>query len=114
MNVLRFHRAAGLAPCALLLALAALPAAAADGPQWQDGKQLYDKLCGHCHKPQVGVGPLLEGRVLPVEYLKVIVRNGFNAMPAFPETHVDDASLARLGAYLETVTPPGAHVEARP
>src|SRR5690606_35795215 len=61
-------------------------------PQWRNGKEVYDKVCGLCHKPSVGVGTVLEGRELPVEYLKFIVRNGLNAMPAFPDSHVDDQS----------------------
>lgn len=81
-------------------------AAAAEAPQWGSGKELYDKVCGHCHKPEVGVGTVLEGRVLPPEYLQVIVRNGFNAMPAFPASWVDDAALAEISRYLGSLPPP--------
>lgn len=82
--------------------------AADDGepPQWRSGKELYDKVCGHCHKPEVGVGTVLEGRVLPPEYLQVIVRNGFNAMPAFPASYVDDAALAEISRYLGSLPAP--------
>lgn len=74
--------------------------------QWRSGKEVYEKVCGYCHKPSVGVGTVLEGRELPVEYLKVIVRNGLNAMPAFPESHVDDLSLAEVSKYLASLPPP--------
>jgi mono/diheme cytochrome c family protein len=73
--------------------------------QWRSGEELYNKLCGHCHKPAVGVGTVLEGRVLPLEYLKVIVRNGLLAMPAFPESHVGDADLAAISDYLGSLQP---------
>lgn len=114
MMIVRFAPRSRATAAAMLLAAACLPAGAAEAPQWRDGKQLYDKLCGHCHKPSVGVGPLLEGRELPLEYLKVIVRNGLNAMPAFPESHVDDDALAKLGGYLATLTPPTPGPEAKP
>lgn len=44
--------------------------------KWRSGEVLYNKLCGHCHKPAVGVGTVLEGRVLPLEYLKVSEARG--------------------------------------
>lgn len=76
--------------------------------QWGSGKNLYDKVCGHCHKPEVGVGPVLEGRGLPEVYIKAIVRNGFNAMPAFPASYVDDESIAMVTEYLSSLPPPAA------
>jgi mono/diheme cytochrome c family protein len=78
----------------------------ADTPQWRSGEDLYNKVCGYCHKPAVGVGTVLEGRELPVVYLKAIVRHGLNAMPAFPASYVDDASLAELSTYLATLPTP--------
>lgn len=86
-------------PFALLVA-----AAQAQGEsQWGSGKRLYDKVCGHCHSPEVGVGPAIGGRDLPQAYITGIVRNGFNAMPAFPASYIDDESLAQLTQYLSTL-----------
>ena len=76
--------------------------------QWGSGQNLYNKLCGYCHKAEVGVGPVLEGRGLPEVYVKAIVRNGFNAMPAFPASYVDDESIAQLVKYLSTLPAPAA------
>jgi mono/diheme cytochrome c family protein len=91
---------------ALLLAVLVAPAQAEQQqPQWRSGADLYNNVCGHCHKPEVGVGTVLQGRELPVEYLKVIVRHGFNAMPAFPASYVDDAALAELSKYLASLPP---------
>ena len=73
--------------------------------QWRSGEDLYNKLCGHCHKPEVGVGTVIQGRDLPPEYLTIIVRNGFNAMPAFPASFVDDASIVELAKYLASLPP---------
>lgn len=86
----------------------ALPVAAAQAQdrQWGSGKNVYDKVCAHCHSPAVGVGPLIGGRGLPEAYIQAIVRNGFNAMPAFPASHIDDKSIAELTKYLSTLPPP--------
>ena len=92
---------AGGVMCALLA-----PLAHAEEPQWDSGEQLYVKVCGHCHEPAVGVGPALGGRTLPEPYIRAIVRNGFNAMPAFPASFIDDASLAAVTEYLATLPGP--------
>lgn len=62
------------------------------------GQAFYEKICLQCH--EVGVGPELKGRGLPPEYFKLIVRSGFRAMPAFPQTHIDDETLNELAHYL--------------
>jgi Cytochrome c, mono- and diheme variants len=77
----------------------------AEESQWGSGKNLYDKVCGHCHKPEVGVGTVIQGRGLPAEYIQYIVRNGFNAMPAFPASYIDDESLAQVAEYLASLPP---------
>lgn len=84
----------------LPLALLSAAAQAQEEPQWRDGQHLYDNVCGHCHAPEVNVGPSLGGRSLPEAYIKAIVRNGFNAMPAFPASYVDDESIAKVTEYI--------------
>jgi mono/diheme cytochrome c family protein len=93
-------------PGAFMLAMSAR--AAEDPAHWQSGKHLYEKVCGHCHKPEVGVGTPIEGRELPPEYVKYIVRNGFNGMPAFPASYIDDASLELVAKYIGTLPAPKA------
>lgn len=51
----------------------------------------YKQVCMACHA--TGVGPEILGRDLPVEAVKMFVRNGNRAMPAFPESMLDDAML---------------------
>ena len=88
----------------LALPLGVLAATAhGEESQWGSGENLYNKLCGHCHKPEVGVGPVLTGRNLPEAYIKAIVRNGFNAMPAFPASYIDDESIAQVSEYLSSL-----------
>lgn len=81
--------------------------AMADG-QWGSGKNLYDKVCGLCHAPNVGVGPVIAGRGLPEAYIKSVVRNGLNAMPAFPASYIDDKSIAQVTEYLSSLPTPAA------
>lgn len=97
-----------LVTSALSFALLATSAQAQDGSQWGSGKNLYDKVCGHCHAPEVGVGTAIGGRGLPEAYVKFIVRNGLNAMPAFPASFVDDESIAQVTEYLSTLPAPAA------
>lgn len=98
---------AGGAAVVVLATCLAAPVCAGEA-LWRSGEALYEKVCGHCHRPAVGVGTVLEGRQLPLEYLKLIVRNGFMAMPAFPETYVDDADLSAISAYLGSLPVPEA------
>jgi mono/diheme cytochrome c family protein len=71
--------------------------------QWGSGKNLYDKVCAHCHAPEVGVGTAIQGRGLPEPYIKYIVRHGFNAMPAFPASYIDDQSIALVTEYIASL-----------
>jgi mono/diheme cytochrome c family protein len=88
------------------LTLASMASAVpAQESQWGSGKALYDKVCGYCHDPEVGVGTPIQGRALPVEYIRFIVRNGFNAMPAFPASYIDDESLAQVTEYIASLPP---------
>jgi mono/diheme cytochrome c family protein len=97
-----------------LLTLSLLPltslAAAADAQDdenagWGSGQNLYEKVCAHCHAPEVGVGTAIAGRGLPEAYIKVFVRNGINAMPSFPASFIDDESIALVAAYLASLPP---------
>lgn len=71
--------------------------------RWASGKELYEKVCGRCHSPEVGVGTAIQGRELPASYVKFIVRNGFNAMPAFPASYIDDQSLDEVAKYISSL-----------
>lgn len=90
----------------LTLAFIAMPSQAQEASQWGSGKNLYDKVCGHCHDPAVGVGPEIGGRDLPEPYIRAVVRHGFRAMPAFPASYVDDESLALVTQYLASLPKP--------
>lgn len=81
-------------------------ASATDDDRLKIGQAKYEKLCALCH--EADVGPELKGRQLPPEYISVIVRNGFLAMPAFPHSHLDDESLLAIGEYIQQTPTPEA------
>jgi 4-cresol dehydrogenase (hydroxylating) cytochrome subunit len=93
--------AAGAAVCAAI----ALPAVAETAPraanpsaQSPSAQVLWEKTCSRCHL--TGVGPELRGRALPPEYIRTVVRNGVLAMPAFPHSAIDDASLDAVARFV--------------
>ena len=61
-------------------------------------EQLYAKTCGYCHG--TNVGPIIRGRALPDAAIKMIVRSGQNAMPAFRPTEITNAELDRLATWI--------------
>jgi mono/diheme cytochrome c family protein len=89
------------------LVVVGLPAAAASAaPQqpaeqgfaWKDGAEVYTKVCALCH--DTNVGPVLRGRDLDPLYIKLMVRNGSRAMPAFRASEIDDQLLEKLAEYV--------------
>ncbi len=91
---------ANLSRCFALLALAGIASTAiADSSgKWQNGQEIYDKVCGYCH--EVNVGPVLKGRALPVEYIQYVVRHGNRAMPSFRPSEIDDDMLAQVARLI--------------
>lgn len=108
LSFLRCAIAKGLFAAGVALPLAGLSAGAHAESQWGSGRNLYEKVCGYCHKAEVGIGPVLEGRGLPESYINSVVRSGFNAMPAFPASYVDDESIAQITEYLSSLPAPTA------
>lgn len=67
---------------------------------------VYQQTCMACHA--TGVGPVITGRDLPPEAIKMFVRNGNRAMPAFTEAMIDNETLdgvARLVSESKATTP---------
>ena len=89
--------------CTALSLFMVFPAYAEDSPGLSTGKNVYVKICAYCH--DIDVGPALKGRKLPPEYTSHIVRNGFRAMPAFPEPYISNEDLKYLGQYIQQSAP---------
>jgi mono/diheme cytochrome c family protein len=58
----------------------------------------YAQTCGYCHGRNVG--PVIRGRDLPADAVKLIVRNGQNGMPAFRPTEITSAELDALATWI--------------
>jgi mono/diheme cytochrome c family protein len=85
----------------LALALAALVAAvsvaqAADPPR--DPARIYAITCHYCHDN--GIGKVLKGAQLAPDRIRLAVRQGYVAMPAFAPSFISDAELASLVTLL--------------
>ena len=65
---------------------------------WKDGAEVYTKICALCH--ETTVGPVLRGRDLDPLYIRLIVRNGSRAMPAFRSSEIDEQMLEQLASYI--------------
>ena len=65
---------------------------------WKDGAEVYAKVCAFCH--ETSVGPILRGRELDPLYIRLVVRHGNRAMPAFRASEIDDQSLEKLAEYV--------------
>ncbi|WP_374530707.1 cytochrome c [Novosphingobium sp.] len=63
-------------------------------------QKVYASTCGYCHG--TNVGPIILGRKLPADYIKQMVREGRNAMPAFRPTEVSPEELDALSKWIET------------
>lgn len=95
-----------VAASVVLAAALALPVGAAPTPaatpagRWKSPQEAWEKTCSRCHL--TGVGPELRGRALPPEYIQQVVRNGMLAMPAFPHSAIDDATLNGVARLVST------------
>jgi mono/diheme cytochrome c family protein len=59
---------------------------------------IYAKTCGYCHG--ANVGPVIRGRALPVDAIKLMVRSGPNGMPAFRQTEITKSELDALAKWI--------------
>jgi mono/diheme cytochrome c family protein len=59
---------------------------------------VYAQTCGYCHGRNIG--PIILGRKLSPELVKVMVRSGPNGMPAFRQTEISDIELASLSKWI--------------
>lgn len=109
---------AALAAAAAALAVAVLLAAgcgsARRGPpfggpgalegQARRGQIVFARRCGPCHPGgEGGLGPSLNDKPLPEGLIRLQVRQGFGAMPAFGEDRLTEPELDDVVAYLRAL-----------
>lgn len=65
------------------------------------GRQVYMLHCHQCHPLGAeGLGPALNDKPLPAPLIKLQVRSGLGAMPAFGPDEIGEAELDALVAYI--------------
>ncbi|QHD69526.1 cytochrome c [Sphingobium yanoikuyae] len=72
------------------------------------GQMTFDRVCGRCHT--TNVGPEIRGRQLPADYIKMVVRHGNAAMPAFTQAQLDDKALDSVAQLVAASKMPSAPV----
>ena len=72
--------------------------------QYESPKQMYQLSCAQCH--DTGVGPVLFGRSLDVDYITYMVRHGRNGMPAFFPSDYSDSDVQQLASWVATQPKP--------
>ncbi|MFO1265405.1 MAG: cytochrome c [Rubrivivax sp.] len=96
--------AAALAAALLTLGLGAQSARADESPR--DPERVYAVTCRYCHDN--GIGKALRGARLAPERIRLAVRQGYVAMPAFAPSFITDAELEALVSLLHESPPPAA------
>jgi mono/diheme cytochrome c family protein len=66
------------------------------------GRDVFMAKCHQCHPGgDAGLGPALNNKPLPKSLIRLQVRQGFGAMPAFSEKDITDEELEHLLVYLK-------------
>lgn len=100
----------------LILVLAALPACSARrsepiagplasaSPEIRQGEIAFDQHCSRCHPGgERGLAPAINNKPLPGFMIKLQVRHGAGAMPAFSEEELPKDDLDALVKYLKAL-----------
>ena len=75
-----------------------------DTPKLASGEKAYMHFCDKCHPGgEKGLGFALKNKPLPGPMIKVQVRSGLGAMPAFSEELLHDDQLDDIVAYLKAL-----------
>lgn len=70
----------------------------------QRGERVFMRECHLCHPGgEGGLGPAINNKPLPGFLIRLQVREGFGAMPAFPDEKVSSEELDAIVAYLKAL-----------
>ena len=73
-------------------------------PAVERGRHVFMTHCHQCHPGgEAGLGPAINDKPLPAAMIRLQVRNGLGAMPAFSPQELSADELADLIAYLEAL-----------
>jgi mono/diheme cytochrome c family protein len=68
----------------------------------QHGQVLFHKFCHQCHPHgEAGLGPAINNKPAPLAIVRIQVRSGLGAMPAFPDRLIPDHDLDSLLAFVD-------------
>jgi mono/diheme cytochrome c family protein len=80
------------------------PAFQADSAELATGERVFMQYCHQCHPGgETGIGPAINNKPLPTFLMKLQIRRGLGAMPAFPERVINEEDLTSLVHYLKTL-----------
>ncbi|AUX48721.1 cytochrome C [Sorangium cellulosum] len=75
-----------------------------DEPPERRGEVLFAKFCDQCHPGGAGgLGPGLNNKPAPAAAIRLQIRSGLGAMPAFSEREIPDADVDAIIAYMLTI-----------
>jgi mono/diheme cytochrome c family protein len=109
--------------CAILLAAVILLGAGCGSPRRAEplvgplelgdsarlGRLVYEKHCFRCHDQGAGgLAPSLNDKPLPGFLVRMQVRAGLGAMPAFSKQHISDEEMKALLDYIAAVRRAGS------
>jgi mono/diheme cytochrome c family protein len=73
-------------------------------PAVEHGRQVFMTHCHQCHPGgEAGVGPAINDKPLPGFLIRLQVRNGLGAMPAFSPQELSPDEMGALIAYLKAL-----------
>lgn len=73
-------------------------------PELVAGRQVFSTHCQQCHPAgEGGLGPALNNKPLPEFLVRLQVRQGLGAMPAFSDEEISDNEMNDLTGYLNAL-----------
>lgn len=71
-------------------------------PRLAEGQRVFMQTCNQCHVGGGGgLGPPLNDKRLPAFFVRIQVRHGIGAMPAFSGEHISDDQLDDVIVYMK-------------
>lgn len=69
-----------------------------------DGQKVFMRECHQCHPGgEAGLGPAINNKPLPGFMIRLQVRNGIGAMPAFSQTDINPKEMDDLLEFLKAL-----------